>query len=160
MTKIPLRQMIDSGSWFRCEGEGFASVKRSFRMRVKSFRPIDTSEIESPHKITGFTLAEGRLWLLSLTVVNLDTEGFSPYDVKSSFVIVDQDNCVFKSSHDTYLECVSTFSVKTGLRRFSGTAPHLAPKMVAEGAAVYLLPDEDSPQYFLQMKQTGTIAEI
>jgi hypothetical protein len=32
--------------------------------------------------------------------------------------------------------------------------------MVADGAAVYLLPDEESPQYSLKMKKTGIIEEL
>ena len=134
--------------------------RRSFRIRFNSFRPVDLSEIDNLQNVRGFTLSEGKLWLLSFTAVNLDKEGFAPYEVQGSFQVVDQDGCVFTSAHDTYLTCVSNFSLKTGIRRFAGTAPHLAPKMVAEGAAVFLLPDEDSPQYFLQMKKTGTIEEI
>ena len=134
--------------------------RRSFRIRFRSFRPVELSEIENPQKIEGFTLGEGKLWLLSFTAINLDKEGYLPYEVQGSFEILDQDDCVFTHAHDTYLTCVSNFSLKTGVRRFSGTAPRLAPKMVAEGAAIYLLPDEESPQYFLRMKKTGTIEEI
>ncbi len=34
--KLSIRQMIDSGSWFRCEGER----KTQFRMRITAFRPV------------------------------------------------------------------------------------------------------------------------
>jgi hypothetical protein len=160
MTNIPLRQMIDSGSWFNCEGQGSFMPRRFFRIRFTSFRPVEISEIDEPQRIEGFNIKEGRLWLLSFSVVNLGKEGFSAWDVKTSFLIVDQDNCAFEEAHDTYLSCVSAFSVKTGVRRYSGTAPALPPKMVTEGDALYLLPDEESPQYSLTMKKTGTIEEI
>lgn len=160
MNKYSIRQMIDSGSWFACESEGMLGPRRQFRIRFHSFRHVDIAEIDKPQNIRGFAPGEGRLWLLSFSAVNLGKEGFKPYEVQYSFVIVDHDECEFQQASDTYLSCVSDFSLRTGLRRFSGTAPFLAPKMVADGAAVYLLPDEDSPQYFLKMKKTGTIEEM
>ena len=156
MTKLSIRQMIDSGSWFRCEAER----KTQFRMRITAFRPVELAEIDKPENVTREPLSEGCLWLLSFSAVNLGKEGLSTYSVKSSFVIVDDEDCEFKTLLDTYLTCISKFSIETGIRRFSGIAPVLAPKMVANGAAAYLLPEQDFQNYSLKMVGVGTIEEV
>lgn len=160
MTQIPIRTIIDSGSWFQCESERMLGSRRQFRIRITSFRQVELAEIDNPQNIRGFTLEEGELWLLSFSVVNLGKEQFDPVEVRYSFVIVDQDECEFNYVDDIHLTCRSAFSLKTGLHRFHGLCAPLGPKMVAEGAAVYLLPDQESPQYTLKMKKTGTIEEL
>lgn len=161
MTKLSIRQMIDSGAWYRCEGEGIGlGSPIQFRIRFTAFRPVETGEIDNPQNISKINLNEGRLWLLSFSAVNQGKVGFNPYYIQWSFVIVDHEDCEFKQADDTYLSCMSTFSLKTGMRRFSGTAPLLAPKMPADGAAVYLLPDEECPGYSLKMVKKTRMEEI
>ena len=133
---------------------------RQFRLQINAFRPVELAEIDQPENIKGFVLQEGQLWLLSFSAVNLGKIQFDPVEVRYSFVLTDQDECDFTYVEDIHLTRRSEFALKTGLHRFHGLCAPLAPKMVAVGAAVYLLPDQEPSQYALKMKAPGTIEEL
>jgi hypothetical protein len=161
MKKLSMRQLIDSGCWLRGECKSVISTDNiSFRLRINAFRPVDIEEIDEPQNITKFNINEGRLWLMAFTAVNSGKEGFMPWQVQRSFTIVDQDECVFEAANDTYLNCASKFARTSGVHRFSGVGGDLLPKMVTEGAALFLLPDDESPQYFLVPKASTLLEEI
>jgi hypothetical protein len=159
MSRYSMRQLIDSGSWFRFECKSVTSSSNIvFRVRFKSFRPVELNEIDNPENIRKFNISEGQLWLLSFSAVNNGKEGFMPWQVQRSFRIIDGDECIFENALDTYLTCASKFARTSGVYRFSGVGGDLLPKMVTEGAALFFLPDEDSPQFSLEPKD-GTIME-
>ena len=159
MSRYSMRQLIDSGSWFRFECKSVTSSSNIlFRVRFKSFRPVELEEIDNLENIDKFKIGEGQLWLLSFSAVNNGKEGFMPWQVQRSFRMVDRDECIFESASDTYLCCVSKFARISGVHRFSGVGGDLLPKMVTEGAALFFLPDEDSPQFSLEPNK-GTIME-
>lgn len=160
MTQVPIRTMINSGSWFQCESAPMLGRARQFRLRISSFRPVELAEIDNAENIKDIVLQEGQLWILSFSAVNLGKVQFDPVEVRYSFVLTDQDECDFSYVEDIHLTRRSDFALKTGLHRFHGLCAPLAPKMVVVGAAVYLLPDQEPSQYALKMKTPGTIEEL
>ena len=158
MKKYPIRQLIDSGSWFHCETKPFLSQVAAFNIRFKSFRSVDSEEIDNPERITAFNLNEGCLWLLGYSVVNKGKEGFAPHDIHSSFVIVDEDDCIFPSVIDSHLSS-RDFAYRTGLYR-STHGGNLLPKMVTGGVTLFFLPESESPRHFLALKKDGIMEEL
>ena len=159
MKKYPIRQLIDSGAWFRCEGKEYGSRDRivSFRIRFNSFRIVDASEIDHPEWI-GFSVEEGRVWLLSISAVNTGKEGFAGGTIREMFLIVDQDECIFPHKYgNVFFQIQSEFCKSAKTNRFTSS---FLPKMIAEGAITFLLPEEESQQYSLALNKDFTMDEL
>ncbi|OGW54869.1 MAG: hypothetical protein A2Y81_12330 [Nitrospirae bacterium RBG_13_43_8] len=154
--KIPIREAINSGTWFRCITKGLEETI-IFKLRVLSFKKNNLSSIDEPEKLT---LDEGILWLMGIDVISLNKEEAEPSDIHSRVILFDQDGFKFNAIYDQHLN-LSEFGKSVGIKRFTGWSdvPKLKPKIKATGALPFLLPDDDTAEYYISV-EGGNIQEI
>lgn len=155
--KIPINYAIDSGSWFRCETEGWMDQNILFKLKVFSFVKVDLGKIDEPNKLK---LDEGILWAMKIQVINVTKEEIDPGLIKFRVILFDQDDFKFNAVYNDHLN-YSKFGETVGIKRFAGGSdiPKLKPKIKAAGALPFLLPDDDVAEYFLSV-EGGNILEV
>lgn len=149
---IPIKEAISSGAWLHCSSDD-GSIQ--FRLRVLSFGKINLADVDNPQNIKQ-TDSNAKWWLMKIEVVSLCKKNISPDRLFRNVLLVDQDGFEFNVTEDSHLSSSSGFSIKSGLKRFY--FGDLIPKVKANGAISFLLPDDDEAQYSLSMGN-GTVRE-
>ena len=162
MAKIPIKDAINSGSWFKCEGsfrfEGIELDECLFRIRVNDFIKVNLEEIDAPEKIDPkYDLTSGDFWLLKFEVVNLYKKVRNAAYLRANIFLTDSDDFEFQGSEDYHVFLMSDFAKQSGLSNFFFTP--LNPKIKYSGALLFFLPREDNAEYFISING-GEINEV
>lgn len=167
--KIPIKEAINSGSWFKCQVVTYLHYypdhrhddEFNFRLRILSFDRINLDEVDDPARMDMMDLYEGILWLLKFEVVNLFKKELSPWYVLDSVRVIDRDGFEFQASNDSHLTYDSNYAKITKLDRFHDITgnPPLIPKVKTSGALAFLLPDEENAEYHISVVG-GNIQEV
>ena len=149
---IPIKDLIRDGCWLKCTAtsrwEGDSEY--TFRIRVLSFERLDGAQVGRVASLK--PIEEGAvLWLMKLQVVNLSKFSVLFGYIKQRMRVVDGDGFQFRED-DAGLY-FSDFGKQTGL-----SLGDLVPKIKAQGAAIFKVPDEDA-EYFLTIED-GTMEEV
>jgi len=166
-TKIQLEEMISSGNWYSCTSDynlNYSYLKKDnklgFRLRILSIDKIDVDLIEDSYKLE---IDDGQLWLMKIEVVNMNRESLPPDLVTRSVRMVDKKKFFFdvfvdrdrNYNHHLYR---SDYAKITKLNRYVGGVV-LTPKIKTNGALAFLLPNDDSAEYSITIKN-GTINAV
>tara|TARA_R100000935_G_scaffold56440_1_gene87970 strand:+ start:2156 stop:2623 length:468 start_codon:yes stop_codon:yes gene_type:complete len=154
---VPVKEAINSGVWLLCEQRNNLFETNQFRLKVNSFRKIKLSEVDEPDKMKNFD-SNGVLWLMQIEVINLNKQPLSSNDGPNNLTLLDQDQFVFPTFYEIHLSYVSEFSKTSGISRFIST--DLLPKIKAEGAIIFQLPDDDDAEYFISIEDNGIVQEV
>lgn len=155
--KIPIKHVIDSGSWFHCITGYVKPFNTSvFRLKIISFEKIELSEIDNPEEIdnTQFNLEEGDFWIMKLQLVNLIKEETTA--IPNHILLFDHDGFKFRSVSDDHVSCDSNYARKSGLANIFGRSFY--PKIKKDGAITFFLPKEET-SYSLSV-EGGKIKEV
>jgi hypothetical protein len=151
--KIPIKQGIESGSWFQCSTGG-----HSFRIKLNAFERVNMVGINEPEKIdTKFDLQQGDFWLLKFDVINLTKQTITSGDMFHNILIIDQDNFEFSPASEPHLSVTSNYAEPSGLNAFILLSMY--PKIKYPGAELFFLPKEDNAKYFFSVP-SGNIKEL
>ncbi len=134
---IPIKALVRDGCWLNCTVRSkFVQGEVTVRMRVLSFERLDYAEIGKAVSLE--PIAEGAiLWLLKLEVVNLCKASVLFGYLTEEMRVVDSDG--FQFERDDAGLYFSDFAKRVGLSLGS-----LLPKLKAQGAVIFKVPDEDS----------------
>lgn len=154
---VPVKEAINSGAWLQCEKRSNLFEANQFRIKIKSFRKLNLSEVDEPEKIEELD-SGGVLWLMDLELVNLNKHPLSCVKGPSSLILVDQEHFVFPVVRDFHLRVGSKFSEMSGTKRFFNT--DLLPKIKAVGSIIFQLPDDEDAEYFISLEDKGVVQEV
>jgi hypothetical protein len=150
---IPIKDLVRDGCWLKCTARNRwreDTSEYTFRMRILSFERLDYAQIGREKSLE--PIEEGAVrWLMKLEVVNLCKVSVLFGHLKGEMRVVDGDG--FQFEEDDAGLYFSDFAKETGL-----SLGYLVPKIKAQGAAIFKVPDEDT-DYSLAIKD-GTMGEI
>lgn len=149
---VPVKEAIESGAWLHFSSN---DGEMQFRLRVVSFKKLDLSQVDEPHKIENKETA-AQWWLMGIELVNLSKSKINSITMNDRIILIDQDGFQFNVTHDYHMASNSEFSKQSGLDRFY--AAYLIPKTKNIGSISFRLPDDDDAQYSLAMED-GTVRE-
>lgn len=135
---IPIKSLVRDGCWLKCTARSkYVQHDLTFRMRILSFDRLDYSQIGRAPSLV--PIEEGAVrWLMKLEVVNLgkvsELFGFIAGEMRA----VDADGFQFEEESGDAGLTFSDFAKHTGLSLGS-----LLPKLKAQGAVIFKVPDED-----------------
>lgn len=154
MAKIPIKHAIKSGSWLNCEVGDY-----SFRIRILGFIKVKLKQIDNPQEIDPkYDLTAGDFWLLKLEVVNFCKKELSAYSVRTSILLIDNDDFEFQIVEENHMCWRSDFADKSGLKTFNLIGGYI-PKIKHSGAFMFFLPRDDGAEYFISVTG-GEICEV
>ena len=124
LLRIPIKEAIDSGSWFKCCGGPEGS--NAYRLKILSFIKGKNDDQSNP--------GDGDIWLLNIEVVNVCKRSFDISGLIKKIFLTDQDGYRFSS--------VS----------FNFSSYTLNPKIKYIRIIKFLLPNDDELEYFINFK--------
>jgi hypothetical protein len=152
---IPIKDLVRDGYWLNCTARNRwtnDAAEWTFRMRIQSFERLDYPQTDRPLHEQLKPIVEGAVWwLMKLEVVNLSKVSVLFGYLTQEMRVVDGDGFQFEGG-DGGLH-FSDFGRQIGLSLGS-----LSPKLKAQGAVLFMVPDEDM-EYSLTIKN-GTMEEI
>lgn len=148
---IPIKSLVRDGCWLKCTARSkYVQHDLTFRMRILSFDRLDYAQIGRAVSLK--PIEEGAVrWLMRLEVVNLGKVSELFGHITDEMRAVDADGFQFERD-DAGLR-FSDFATRTGL-----SLGDLLPKLKAQGAVIFKVPDEDT-EYSLTFRN-GTMEEI
>lgn len=150
---IPIKNLVRDACWVKCTARNRWTKETdewTFRMRISSFDRLDYSQIDRPERLNPVE-AGAVLCLMTIEVVNLSKVSVIFGYLSQELRLVDGDGFQFEDD-DCGLH-FGAFEKRIGLSL--GT---LLPKIKAQGAVIFKLPDEDT-EYSLTIK-CGTMEEL
>lgn len=155
--KIPIREAINSGAWFKCMSGYDAIDEYEFKIKVLSFDKINLNKIDNPEKIE-LDLAAGVLWLMKIQIINLNKTAVWYHSIERFICVIDQDDFVYNYiKNDTHLLINSNYAKLSGLVNFCDV--DFMPKIKYTGAIAYYLPEDNEAEYYISVKG-GNIQEV
>lgn len=154
---VPVKEAINSGAWLQCEKRSNLFEANQFRIKIKSFKKLNLSEVDEPEEIKNFD-SNGVLWIMNIEVVNLNKQPLHSSDGPYNLILIDQDHFIFPPFLDSHLRCSSEFSKTSGMRRFFAT--ELLPKIKAVGSIIFHLPDDEDAEYIISLEDKGVVQEV
>ena len=150
---IPLKNLIRDGCWLKCTARSiYVKDELTFRMRILSFDRLDYTQIGRAPSLV--PIEEGAVrWLLKLEVVNLGKVSELFGYIAGEMRLVDTDGFAFEEESGHAGLTFSDFAKGIGL-----SLGRLLPKIKAQGAVIFKVPDEDT-EYLLKFRR-GTMEEI
>jgi hypothetical protein len=149
---IPIKNLVRDGGWMKCMARNRwtkDTTEWTFRMRILSFELFDCSQVDKPERLKPIEVGAVR-WLMKLEVVNLSKVSILFGYLTQEMRLV--DGFQFEEDSSDAGLTFSDFARRIGLSLGS-----LSPKIKAQGAVIFKLPDEDM-EYLLTIKD-GTIEE-
>ena len=149
---IPIREAINNNLWLQFESNLKDLI---FRLKIKSFKPIDLSEVDNPEEIQNNL--EGLWWIMNIECINLTKQNLYHFTFKRYIQIKDNDSFLFNYNDNKHLSLYSDFAENSGLRNLYAT--DLIPKIKYTGALLFFLPDEVDQDYTIAL-ENGIVYEI
>ncbi len=152
---IPIKNLVRDGCWLKCTARNRWTNDTDewvFRLRIVSFERLIYPQRDRPLNEQLSPTEEGAVWwLMKLEVVNLSKVSTLFGYLRQEMRVVDGDGFQFEGGNGGL--CFSDFGRQIGLSLCS-----LSPKLKAQGAVLFKVPDEDT-EYSLTIKD-GTMQEI
>jgi len=146
---INLRKAIKSSGWYDCQ-TSMRNQKCHFKIKIISFRPIDSKAIERP---TTFHRADGRIWLLAIEIINLGKTIVSTNNLRDALVLVDNKDDHYKAV-DTSKLIDAIFEKEHGIKNALCRlwAESISSNAKVAGSLAFMLSPKES-NYSLGLKQ-------
>lgn len=152
---IDIRELIESGDFYSIYAEDHYGEPLSSRIRVENFYQLDWGEVDDIEEVEDIEL-ESNIWIMDVTLVNLNKKKFSIDMLKDLLKLVDEEEFEFDVVEDSHLCGYSEFAKISRLDKLYHT--ELKPKISKTGALAFELPD-GFEELFLKI-DNGTISAI
>lgn len=134
---IDLKELIQSGEFCLVKALDYDG-EYNLQIKINNFYQLDFNSVDDIEELEEIDV-DSNVWIMDLTVVNLNKSSVDFDEIKSHIKLVDEEDFQFDVLEDSHLCGYSEFAVSSGLSKLYSTK--VKPKIPKSGSLAFELPE-------------------